>query len=358
MEHSVVVDAVSKSLGGQRVVREVSLSVRTGEFFSLLGPSGCGKSTTLRLIAGFEKPCDGRIFINGSLPNGTPAFVRDVNLVFQNYALFPHMTVWENVAFGLQMMKRPRQVIEEDVARMLGRVRLTGLENRHPGQLSGGQQQRVALARALVTQPSVVLLDEPLGALDLKLRKEMQFELKHLQRSLGHTFIYVTHDQEEALAMSDRIAVMHEGRVLQVGTPEEIYESPATRFVADFIGETNLLPARVTGKAGDHWLVESDGLRFEAGKGSPGPGGEEIFLSIRPEKVRLGGVDPGAPNRFSGTVEHSAYFGSARLIHVRLTPATLICLRQPNGDGPAPQPGERVDLDFPVEALSVLGSDE
>ncbi|MEZ5278164.1 MAG: ABC transporter ATP-binding protein [Opitutaceae bacterium] len=354
MEHSVVVDAVSKSLGGQQVVRGVSLSVRTGEFFSLLGPSGCGKSTTLRLIAGFEKPNEGRILINGSLPNGTPAFVRDVNLVFQNYALFPHMTVWENVAFGLQMMKKPRSVIETDVARMLERVRLTGYEARYPGQLSGGQQQRVALARALVTEPSVVLLDEPLGALDLKLRKEMQFELKHLQRSLGHTFIYVTHDQEEALAMSDRIAVMHEGRVLQVGTPEEIYETPATRFVADFIGETNLLPARVTGQSGENMLVESGGLHFEAGRGTPGPPDEDVYLSIRPEKIRMGGTDSVAPNRFPGTVEHSAYFGSARLIHIRLTPATLVCLRQPNGEGPAPQPGERVHVDFPIEALSVL----
>lgn len=358
MDSSVDLLNVSKSLGGIRVVREVSLSVKRGEFFSLLGPSGCGKSTTLRLIAGFERPCEGEIRINGSPPDGVPAFVRDINLVFQHYALFPHMNVRKNVAFGLEMMRLPRAEITRKVARMLELVRLDGYAERLPKQLSGGQQQRVALARALVTEPSVVLLDEPLGALDLKLRKEMQYELKNLQRTLGHTFIYVTHDQEEALAMSDRIAVMHKGRVLQVGTPEEIYEKPVTRFVADFIGEANLIPATVTECRDGSVVAQADGLRFRASTDRGDDLPSEVVLGIRPEKVRLGAQSiNGSTNRFSGVVENTAYFGAARMVHVRLTPSVLVSLRQPNDAGDTPRLGERVEIGFPTEALVVLQPD-
>ncbi|BET68134.1 ABC transporter ATP-binding protein [Opitutales bacterium ASA1] len=358
MESSVELLDINKSLGGIRVVRDVSLSIRRGEFFSLLGPSGCGKSTTLRLVAGFEKPDSGRIRINGQPTNGVPAFVRDINLVFQHYALFPHMTVRQNVAFGLEMEKVPRAEIEARVGRMIELVRLGGFEERYPRQLSGGQQQRVALARALVTQPSVVLLDEPLGALDLKLRKEMQFELKNLQRTLGHTFIYVTHDQEEALAMSDRMAVMHQGRVVQVGTPEEVYERPATRFVADFIGEANLLHADVSECLDGAVVVHADGLRLHAETAHCAELPSRIVLGIRPEKVRMGSELNGSRlNRFSGVVENTAYFGAARMVHVRLTPSILVSLRQRNDATETPRAGERVEIGLPVESLVVLQPD-
>ena len=358
MESSVELQSVNKSLGGIRVVRDVSLSIKRGEFFSLLGPNGCGKSTTLRLVAGFEKPDTGEIHINGQPPNGVPAFVRDINLVFQHYALFPHMTVRQNVAFGLEMMKLSRTEIAEKVARIIELVRLGGFEERYPRQMSGGQQQRVALARALVTEPSVVLLDEPLGALDLKLRKEMQFELKNLQRTLGHTFIYVTHDQEEALAMSDRLAVMHQGRVLQVGSPEEVYERPATRFVAGFIGEANLLPAMVTECRDGCVVADVDGLRFHAETSSGLEPSSHVVLGIRPEKVRLGAnFDGPHHNRFSGVVENTAYFGVARMLHVRLTPSVLVSLRQSNDSSEMPCRGERVEIGLPVESLVVLQAD-
>jgi spermidine/putrescine transport system ATP-binding protein len=239
---------VIKRFGDVVAVDHVSLRILDGEFFSLLGPSGCGKTTTLRMIAGFEQPTEGEVFIASRAVAGVPAFERNTNMVFQNYALFPHMTVAQNVAFGLEMKRVPRAEISQRVTGALEMVRLPGMEDRRPKQLSGGQQQRVALARALVNRPSVLLLDEPLGALDLKLRKEMQLELKDLQHRVGITFVYVTHDQEEALTMSDRIAVMHEGRVLQIGSPTEIYERPTCRFVADFIGETNFLDGEVVGR--------------------------------------------------------------------------------------------------------------
>ncbi|MDY7024693.1 MAG: ABC transporter ATP-binding protein, partial [Cyanobacteriota bacterium] len=227
-------------------VDSLNLSIQTGEFFSLLGPSGCGKTTTLRIIAGFESPTSGEIYIHQEAMNSRPPFHRPVNTVFQNYALFPHLTVSQNIGFGLEMENLPRPQIRERVSEVLKLVQLKNLENRYPRQLSGGQQQRVALARALVKQPQVLLFDEPLGALDLKLRREMQIELKQIQKRLGITFVYVTHDQEEALTMSDRIGVMNQGQLLQVGTPVEIYEHPKTRFVAEFIGESNILTGVVT----------------------------------------------------------------------------------------------------------------
>src|SRR5512141_1164667 len=236
-------------------VDHVTMQIKNGEFFSMLGSSGCGKTTSLRMIAGFEWPTEGEVYIEGKPMGHTPPFQRKVNTVFQSYALFQHMTVYQNVAFGLEMEGAEKSEIEKRVKRALEMVQLTGMDRRHPRQLSGGQQQRVALARALVKVPNVLLLDEPLGALDLKLRKEMQLELKALQQKVGITFIYVTHDQEEALTMSDRIAVMSKGKVLQVGTPVEIYERPTSRFVADFIGETNFLEGRIKSIQGDRAVV-------------------------------------------------------------------------------------------------------
>ena len=278
---------VTKAFGDFTAVEDTSLQIADGEFFSLLGPSGCGKTTTLRMIAGFEEPTSGQIFIKGQQVSGIPPYRRPVNTVFQSYALFPHMTVAQNVAFGLEMKKTAKDEIERRVNEALALVQLPGMAARKPKQLSGGQQQRVALARALVNRPQVLLLDEPLGALDLKLRKAMQLELKQIQSEVGITFIYVTHDQEEALTMSDRIAVMSDGEVQQVGRAKEIYEHPSNRFVADFIGETNFIlgqvaelgsPAKV--KIGDYIVLGMVG-DHHVNKG------QSVTLAIRPEKIRL-----------------------------------------------------------------------
>jgi spermidine/putrescine transport system ATP-binding protein len=329
-EYAIELRRVSKHFGPVVAVDRVSLSVCDGEFFSLLGPSGCGKTTTLRLIAGFELPTEGEVYIGGEPQGETPPYRRPVNTVFQNYALFPHMTVYENVAFGLQMRKVPKAEIRRRVLEALEMVRLPGMENRKPDQLSGGQQQRVALARALVNRPKVLLLDEPLGALDLKLRKAMQLELKDLQHQVGITFIYVTHDQEEALTMSDRIAVMNEGRVLQVGAPEEIYERPATRFVADFIGETNFLEGVVRGGRAGRAVVMVDGelsLHMPAERGVRM--NQEVTVAIRPEKISLH-ADP--PDRWAvpGTVQEVIYTGTDTRYLVRLTENASITVRQQN----------------------------
>lgn len=278
---------ISKLFGDVTAVDNINIEIADGEFFSLLGPSGCGKTTTLRMIAGFEQPTVGEIFLHGRPVAGIPAHKRPVNTVFQNYALFPHMTVWQNVAFGLEMSNVSKEEITRRVGEALELVQLNGMDERKPKQLSGGQQQRVALARALVNHPEVLLLDEPLGALDLKLRKEMQFELKQIQERLGITFIYVTHDQEEALTMSDRIAVMDEGRVQQIGTPRQIYEHPNNRFVADFIGETNFIDATV--QAIDEFVtLDIGGVEVLGTADNRSLAiGQEVTLTIRPEKVDL-----------------------------------------------------------------------
>jgi spermidine/putrescine transport system ATP-binding protein len=278
---------VTKQFGEVTAVQDVTLNIPRGEFFSLLGPSGCGKTTTLRMIAGFEQPTVGEITIQGQPVAGIPAYKRPVNTVFQNYALFPHMTVAENIAFGLQMKKVPKDEIKQRVAEALDLVRLPQMGDRRPKQLSGGQQQRVALARALINRPQVLLLDEPLGALDLKLRKAMQLELKHIQENIGITFIYVTHDQEEALTMSDRIAVMDLGLVQQVGTPREIYENPKNRFVADFIGETNFLNGMVVAVNGFVTIQVNELSMVGTADGRSLQPGQTISLAIRPEKINL-----------------------------------------------------------------------
>jgi spermidine/putrescine transport system ATP-binding protein len=305
--------ALRKRFGAIEAVAGVDLDIVTGEFFSLLGPSGCGKTTTLRMIGGFERPSGGRIKLRGIDVTDAPPERRPVNMVFQSYALFPHLSVRDNVAFGLRRRRVARPEVDARVAEALELVHLTGFGGRRPGQLSGGQQQRVALARALVNRPQVLLLDEPLGALDLKLRRMLQVELKRIQQEVGITFVYVTHDQEEALTLSDRIAVMNHGRIDQLGTPEELYERPRTRFVAGFIGTTNLLSgtidlidgdfAVVRLTSGERCRVAADGLAV----GSP------VDLSIRPESIRLRAElseEHGAIPPIRGTVDQSAYLGN------------------------------------------------
>ena len=281
-------------------VDDVSLQIADGEFFALLGPSGCGKTTTLRAVAGFERPTSGEVLIRGEAVQGIPPFHRPVNTVFQDYALFPHMSVLNNVMFGLRMAKVNKKEAKERAMELLELVQLPHTANRKPSQLSGGQRQRVALARALVNKPAVLLLDEPLGALDLKLRKQMQLELKTMQREVGVTFIFVTHDQEEAMTMADRIAVMSEGRVLQVGRADEIYEAPADRFVADFIGETNFIEGKLRGKNGDSGVLElSDGRRLEGrfkGHALDAEVGERVSVAVRPEKIALKPLNGSVPD--------------------------------------------------------------
>jgi spermidine/putrescine transport system ATP-binding protein len=323
----------------------------------MLGPSGCGKTTSLRLMAGFELPTQGEVIIAGQPQGNRPPFQRPVNTVFQSYALFPHMTVYQNTAFGLEMQHVPKDEIRQRVTKALDLVQLPGKENRKPKQLSGGQQQRVALARALVNWPEVLLLDEPLGALDLKLRKAMQLELKALQDRLGLTFVYVTHDQEEALTMSDRIAVMNQGHVLQVGTPAEIYENPSNRFVADFIGDTNFLVGQIQGREGALARVDVDGLGLWARAGSDIPSSGAATVAVRPEKIGLGREKREGRNAFEGVVELVTYVGKDSDYRVRLGPQAVVRVGVQNqGDGAwtGITVGDRVWVSWPQEAARVL----
>jgi spermidine/putrescine transport system ATP-binding protein len=343
-------------------VEDVELAVGAGEFFSLLGPSGCGKTTTLRMLAGFEEPTSGRILLYGNDMVGVPPYRRDVNMVFQHYALFPHMSVHDNIAFGLRHKKVAKDEIQRRVADALRLVELEGREQRRPRQLSGGQQQRVALARALVNRPRALLLDEPLGALDLKLRRAMQLELKRIQREVGITFVYVTHDQEEALTMSDRLAVMNAGRIEQLGTPRELYERPATRFVADFLGTSNILGGRLepTGDgwrlaglgAGERVLVRGDGLRS----------GQEVEIVVRPEKMALHAAEEPPPEgqcALRCTVVEVVYLGTSTNYSVVTDGGTQVSVYRQNA---ATVPGEEVAvgevgwLRWPSEHSFVLGS--
>jgi spermidine/putrescine transport system ATP-binding protein len=349
---AVSLQGVSKRFGEVVAVAGLDLDVADGEFFSLLGPSGCGKTTTLRMIAGFEFPTEGSIRIHGAEVGLEPPNRRPVNTVFQSYALFPHMTVSENVGFGLQMKKVASNEIDERVRRGLDMVQLGHRASAKPSQLSGGQQQRVALARALVNEPEVLLLDEPLGALDLKLRQAMQVELKELQERVGITFIYVTHDQEEALTMSDRIGVMSAGKLLQVGEPENIYEHPTSRFVADFIGEINLLPATVVDSGtvallGGHHVGASTGAEV----------GTEVTVAIRPERFELYDLDEAIPdgsNRIEGTVARRTYYGDVFYYDVD-TPAGRIEAKEENRPGVEHyEHGERVIVVWHQSAMSVV----
>ncbi|HEU5041222.1 MAG TPA: ABC transporter ATP-binding protein [Gemmatimonadales bacterium] len=324
---------LSKRFGEVAAVDGLSLTIAAGEFLTLLGASGSGKTTTLRMLAGFEQPDAGEILMDGSPITGRPPYRRDINTVFQHYALFPHMSVRQNVEYGLRMKGVPPAERRERVDRALEMVRLADLGGRAPRQLSGGPQQRVALARALVNRPRVLLLDEPLGALDLKLRREMQLELKRLQAHLGITFVYVTHDQEEALTMSDRVVLMRQGRIAQAGTPRELYDRPASRYVADFIGDTNLLPGRVE-EAGEGRAVVRVGEARLAAACDPGfTRGRDAWVSIRPEAIiilRGGDTGPGA-NLLDGRVEEAVYAGAQLRVYVEVTGgARLVVVAPPD----------------------------
>ncbi|MFE7710626.1 ABC transporter ATP-binding protein [Streptomyces sp. NPDC057486] len=329
---AVRLTGVGKTFGTTPAVQDVTLDIRRNEFFSILGPSGCGKTTLMRMITGFETPTEGTVELGGVPANSVPAHKRDLNMLFQSYALFPHLSVADNVAFELKVRKsRPKAEIAEAVREALALVRLQGYGDRSIAQLSGGQRQRVAIARALIGGPSLLLLDEPLGALDQKLRAEMQLELKKIQREVGVTFVTVTHDQEEALTMSDRIAVMDGGRVLQVDTPEAIYERPATRFVADFIGTSNFLTGTLDGT-----FLDVPGLgRFAAPDGHGLTHGSAAHLAVRPENVRLAAADTGLPGCgtvLDGTLQQIVYMGNATRYHLTLTDGTELIAESRGAD--------------------------
>ncbi|WP_435606678.1 ABC transporter ATP-binding protein [Pseudomonas knackmussii] len=347
MTSAIAIERIGMEFGtpgqGLKALDDVSLDIRANEFFTLLGPSGCGKTTLLRLIAGFEQPTSGSIRLYGEEMQGLPPFRRPVNTVFQSYALFPHMTVAQNIGFGLEMQGKPKSEIDATVKAMLELVRLPEVGSRRADQLSGGQQQRIALARALASRPKVLLLDESLSALDLKLRKEMQIELKRLQHETGITFIFVTHDQEEALTMSDRIAVMSKGKILQIGSPTEIYETPVNRWVADFIGETNFLE----GTAHPNGVQLADGQVLSASTTLPG----KVTLAVRPERTELA-----HDGELEGVVENIVYVGTDTVYHLNIAGTGGFRVRQQNRDGAhTPHaPGSRVRVRVPGNAVRVL----
>jgi putrescine transport system ATP-binding protein len=333
---------VVKDYSGTKAVNQVNLDVARGEIFALLGSSGCGKSTLLRMLAGFETPTSGRIILGGQDMADMPPYERPINMMFQSYALFPHLSVWENIAFGLQRERLPRDEVAARVDAMLKLVQLEKFAQRKPHQLSGGQQQRVALARSLAKQPQLLLLDEPLGALDKKLREQTQIELVNIIESVGVTCVMVTHDQEEAMTMASRIAIMSEGRFLQVGAPGDIYETPATRFVADFIGNVNLMDGTLTVDEPDHCVITCADCTHHVGHGITGNEGMAVTVALRPEKLHLGhqlpreaapaagGATTPAHNRVQGTVKEMSYFGSFTVYHVQLASGATVKVSQAN----------------------------
>jgi spermidine/putrescine transport system ATP-binding protein len=364
---SVHLAGVTKAFGDLVAVDDLDLEVAQGRFFTLLGPSGCGKTTTLRIVAGFEEPTEGQILIAGQDVSGMPPHRRPTNTVFQSYALFPHLSVRDNVAFGLRRKKVSKGEIDRRVREELERVGLAAEINRRPNQLSGGMQQRVALARALVNLPKVLLLDEPLGALDLKLRKGLQIELKRIQREVGITFIYVTHDQEEALTMSDRIAVMNRGRVEQIGSPEDVYERPSTTFVAGFIGVSNLMPGTVSTVNGDRLRMRLDtGAELEAPtEGDRIAAGERVYAVVRPEKLRIESARDSRANghpSVEGVVEASVFLGTSTQIVVRLADEVRMTVLVPNADeaerARLPGGGVPVRLSWAPEHIHVVRESE
>ncbi|HEY7643325.1 MAG TPA: polyamine ABC transporter ATP-binding protein [Steroidobacteraceae bacterium] len=332
-EPYIRIEGITKKFGEFAAVDNVSLDIYRGEIFCLLGGSGCGKTTLLRMLAGFEVPTSGRIAIDGVDMGGVPPYDRPVNMMFQSYALFPHMTVEQNVGFGLRQEGLPRPEIEQRVAEMLGIVKLQGFEKRKPHQLSGGQRQRVALARSLVKRPKVLLLDEPLGALDKKLREHTQFELVNIQERLGVTFIVVTHDQEEAMTLASRIGVMNRGRIVQVGTPRDIYEFPNTRFVAEFIGNVNMFEGRILDDEPDHVTIESTELggRLYIGHGVSSAPDAIVWAAVRPEKMMLTREQPSSPyNRAAGVIKEIAYMGDLSVYLVQLDSGKTVRVTHPN----------------------------
>ncbi|MER8187406.1 ABC transporter ATP-binding protein [Kitasatospora sp. NPDC094015] len=324
---------ISKTYGTSTAVHPLDLTVPQGSFFALLGASGCGKTTTLRMIAGLEEPTGGTVLIGGQDVTALPPYKRPVNTVFQSYALFPHLDIFENVAFGLR--RRGRKDVRKQVEEMLDLVELGPLARRKPHQLSGGQQQRVAVARALINHPQVLLLDEPLGALDLKLRRQMQLELKRIQTEVGITFVHVTHDQEEAMTMADTIAVMNGGRIEQLGAPADLYENPATTFVANFLGQSNLIPAEVTGGSGDDLLLSASGVRLVLPRARCAAGATRVHLGVRPEKITI--APAGSPvaegrNRIAGTVVDSSFIGVSTQYVVRAETGQEVAVFEQNMD--------------------------
>ncbi|HET6353941.1 ABC transporter ATP-binding protein [Streptomyces sp.] len=350
---AVRLDSLSKSYGDSYAVRDLTLDIASGEFFSLLGPSGCGKTTSLRMIGGFTDPTDGSVLLGGEDVTFLPPNKRNVNTVFQSYALFDHLSVADNVAFGLKRAGIGRTEIRERVGTMLERVQLGSLADRKPHTLSGGQRQRVALARALVNRPQVLLLDEPLAALDLKLRRQMQVELKQIQREIGITFVFVTHDQDEALTMSDRVAVMNEGRVEQCGTPEDVYERPVGRFVASFMGTSNLVPG--TYRAGE--LHVDQGPVLPVGPRAGVSDGSRVSLSIRPEKIWLSDLEPGM-TRVNGVVRETVYSGPTTTYLIELAPGITLSVLEQNTDRSRMEDrwsgGESVEIGWRPEHCLVL----
>src|SRR5215213_3723989 len=349
---------LAKRYDDSEAVCGIDLDIRSGEFFSLLGPSGCGKTTTLRLIAGFERPTRGQILLDGKNVSDTPPNKRNVNTVFQSYALFSHLTVAENVAFGLRFMRSSRGETRARVAQALALVHMQEFSDRKPHQLSGGQQQRVALARALILNPSVLLLDEPLGALDAKLRKMLQIELKALQEKVGITFVYVTHDQEEALTMADRLAVMKEGRIEQVGSPQEVYEEQASAYVADFLGVSNMLDAQVVGTESDgRCRVRVGDSELFASRGHTGARGS-VKVVLRPERVRIGAPGESGENRLPGKIERVVYAGAVSQLVVTLDRGAQVrCMLANDGIGSSFDRGAPVSVHLPCEALRVLSTE-
>ena len=319
------IENVVKDFSGYKAVNNVSLEIAKGEIFALLGSSGCGKSTLLRMLAGFDSPTSGRIVLGGRDLADLPPYERPMNMMFQSYALFPHLTVWENIAFGLKREGLPKDKISDRVEAMLKLVQLGKFAARKPHQLSGGQQQRVALARSLAKQPQLLLLDEPLGALDKKLREQTQIELVNIIEQVGVTCVMVTHDQEEAMTMASRVAVMSEGRFLQVGPPSEIYETPATRFVADFIGNVNLMEGTLSVDEPDHVIIDCADCKHYVGHGITGSVGMPVTVALRPEKIHLSRKEPTESfNAVSGTVTEMSYFGSFSVFHLQLASGALL----------------------------------
>jgi spermidine/putrescine transport system ATP-binding protein len=360
MEGEVRLEELCKRFDDVVAVDGIDIDMPPGEFFTLLGPSGCGKTTTLRMIAGFERPTSGRILLDGTDVARVPPHQRNVNTVFQSYALFPHLDVAKNVAFGLKYHKLTKEERAQRVGEALEMVSMTDFARRKADQLSGGQQQRVALARALVLRPRVLLLDEPLGALDAQLRKNLQVELKALQTEVGITFVFVTHDQSEALTMSDRIAVMNNGRVEQAASPKEVYEEPDTVFVADFLGVSNLLGAEAVGQDGEACTVQVGDRKLRAQQGATGARGE-VKVMIRPERIEIEPHSNAGEQRLPGMVERSVFLGGAYEVHVRVLGGELLKAMVPNDGGATPESldtGSAVSLHLPPDALRVLRTTE
>ena len=350
------VEGLEKSLGGKKILKGLDFEVRRGEFVTLLGPSGCGKTTTLRIIAGLLDADCGKVLLGGRDITHVPPEKRNVNTVFQNYALFPHMNVEQNISYGLRMRGEKKEIWRKKVGEMLRVVQMEGHEKRMPGQLSGGQCQRIAIARALVLEPELLLLDEPLGALDLKLRRQMQVELKEIQKNLGVAFVYITHDQEEALNMSDRIAVMNEGEFMQVGTPEEIYEHPSSRFVAGFIGQTNMLDCKIV-SAGEKTMLEYAGERFPARNDLPdASAGDDVCLCLRQEKISFS-REKGENAYLTGTLTEKRYAGGSMRAFIRLKGVAEIQALCSTSDRSAGEAGDTVYLTWNPSEAPVVRQD-